>query len=37
MGREKELSEIRLGFTTVVYPSYAEIFTPFELLRQIKG
>lgn len=37
MGRERELKELKLGFNTVVYPLYAEIFTPLEMMRQIKG
>jgi hypothetical protein len=36
-GREAELAELKLGFNTVVYPQYAEIFTPMEMMRQIKG
>lgn len=36
-GRERELAELKLGFNTVVYPQYAEIFTPMEMMRQIKG
>lgn len=36
-GREQELAELKLGFNTVVYPQYAEIFTPVEMMRQIKG
>lgn len=37
LGRERELAELKLGFNTVVYPQYAEIFTPLEMMRQIKG
>lgn len=37
LGRQKELEELKLGFNTVVYPEYAEIFTPLEMMRQIKG
>lgn len=36
-GRERELEELRVGFYTIVHPSYAKIFTPFEMLRQIRG
>jgi hypothetical protein len=36
-GRERELSELTKGFYTVVNPDYAKIFTPFEMLRKIKG
>jgi hypothetical protein len=28
---------LKHGFNTVVYPEYAEIFTPFEMLKQIRG
>lgn len=37
LGRERELKELKHGFNTVVYPPYAEIFTPFEMLKQIRG
>jgi hypothetical protein len=36
-GKERELSELAKGFYSVVNPDYAKIFTPFEMLRKIKG
>lgn len=37
IGREQELQDLKTGFNTVVYPDYAEIFTPIEMLKQIRG
>mgnify|MGYP003455761434 CR=1 FL=1 len=37
LGREEELTQIRNGFISVVYGEYAQIFTPQEMLRQIRG
>lgn len=37
LGREEQLSELKLGFNTVVFPEYAQIFTPLQMLRQIRG
>jgi hypothetical protein len=37
LGREQELKEISAGFNSVVYADYARIFTPQEMLRQIRG
>ena len=37
LGRERQLKELKLGFNTVVFSDYAEIFTPLQMMRQIKG
>lgn len=37
LGREQELKEIESGFNSVVFADYARIFTPQEMLRQIRG
>lgn len=37
LGREQELAEIEAGFNSVVFADYARIFTPQEMLRQIRG
>lgn len=37
LGRERELREMQTGFNSVVFADYAQIFTPQEMLRQIRG
>lgn len=37
LGREQELRDIQRGFNSVVFAEYAQIFTPLEMLRQIRG
>lgn len=37
LGREQELRDIQRGFNSVVFAEYAQIFTPQEMLKQIRG